>query len=274
MCTFLILNQVRRDYPLIIAANRDEYYSRRGSAPRLLWHQPRILGSLDERSGGTWLGATSSGFFVGITNQRTGNPSFQTPRSRGQLVLECLKDNSPQKTCDRLRRMNGADYNPCNLLFGTAKELWIAYLRPDRAIEIRLVKPGVHVLPNDRLNTTQFQKVARARRLLDGHLELGWPDLLSALLRTLADHRRPLLHNVPPRAPRTLMPRLLARHLDSLCIHSLVYGTCSSAVIALEEEKLGQYVATVGAPCRSPVIDVAEALLHRESPSKVRAGYP
>lgn len=257
MCTFLILNRVRRDYPLIIAANRDEYYSRRGSAPRLLWHQPRILGGLDERSGGTWLGTTPSGFFVGVTNQRTGNPSFRTPGSRGQLVLECLKDDSPLRACDRLQRINSADYNPCNLLFGTAKELRVAYLRPHQVVEIIPVETGVHVLPNDRLNSTRFQKVARARRLLDGKLELDWPDLLRSLLVTLSDHRRPLLQDAPARARGTLMPRLLARHLDSLCVHALVYGTCSSAVIALGERKLEHYVATVGAPCRSVAIDVA-----------------
>ena len=34
MCTLIILNEVHAKYPLVIAANRDEYYSRGSLPPR------------------------------------------------------------------------------------------------------------------------------------------------------------------------------------------------------------------------------------------------
>jgi len=56
MCILALAFQVRSDLPLIVAANRDEFYERPTEAPRLLRGAPRIVGGRDARAGGTWLG--------------------------------------------------------------------------------------------------------------------------------------------------------------------------------------------------------------------------
>ena len=95
MCTIVLLHRVHPRWPVVIAANRDEYYSRAASAPEVLTRDPvPVLGGRDARHAGTWMGATQRGFFVGLTNQRTLRPADASRRSRGEVVLEALRRGS------------------------------------------------------------------------------------------------------------------------------------------------------------------------------------
>src|SRR6266536_3537682 len=58
------------NYPLIIAANRDEHYDRPSAPPALLNTQPKIIAGRDLRAGGTWLGVNETGLIAGILNRR------------------------------------------------------------------------------------------------------------------------------------------------------------------------------------------------------------
>ena len=93
MCLIgLAIDQSRR-FPLVIAANRDEYFAR--PSARLGWWTPEgggpaILGGRDLAAGGTWLGLTAAGRLAMITNVR--DPSrvdLQAP-SRGLIVPRWL----------------------------------------------------------------------------------------------------------------------------------------------------------------------------------------
>lgn len=83
MCLIVIANRCHPDYPLILAANRDEFYER-PTRPMARWSKaPYVIAGRDERGGGTWLGMTTSGRLSAVTNYR--DPRRQTPdaRSRG-----------------------------------------------------------------------------------------------------------------------------------------------------------------------------------------------
>ncbi len=69
MCTLIVLRGLCEEYPLVVAANRDEFYAR-PSVPPAPWEDgaPFIAGR-DEQDGGSWLGATREGFVVGLTNR-------------------------------------------------------------------------------------------------------------------------------------------------------------------------------------------------------------
>src|SRR5690606_34339690 len=78
------------DMPLLLLANRDEYYAR-PSAPAAWWPEPSgIWAGRDLEAVGTWLGVTQSGRFAALTNYRTGVPPNPAARSRGELVAEYL----------------------------------------------------------------------------------------------------------------------------------------------------------------------------------------
>ncbi|MFW5921048.1 MAG: NRDE family protein, partial [Polyangiales bacterium] len=63
MCTIVVLHHVHPRHPLIVAANRDEFYERPATPPHVLSEQPRVVGGLDRRAGGTWMGVTGGGLF-------------------------------------------------------------------------------------------------------------------------------------------------------------------------------------------------------------------
>lgn len=254
MCTLIVLYHVDPERPLVIAANRDEFRSRRSTTPRLVSTRPRVLAGIDEKSGGTWLGATQDGFFAGLTNQRTGNFSQSTRASRGQLVSECLGLADPSRVRSHLEGIQPADYNPFNLMFGNASQLWVAYSRREASkVHFESVPHGVSVLPNGELGSARFAKVARAKALL---AKPGASLAASRLRYVLADHVRPPLSRVPRPPRRSLMPRFWARQLDSLCVHAGVYGTCSSTLIEAREGATLRYLFAAGPPCKTPLQDV------------------
>ena len=91
MCLMVFAWRSHPDYPLVLAANRDEFYLRR-TRPAAWWgHAVSVLAGHDEEAGGTWLGITRRGRFAALTNVRA--PSERNPHapSRGTLVLSALQ---------------------------------------------------------------------------------------------------------------------------------------------------------------------------------------
>ncbi|MDD9822894.1 MAG: NRDE family protein, partial [Gammaproteobacteria bacterium] len=61
MCILFIAVERHRRYPLVIAANRDEYHAR-PSAPLHRWADADgVLAGRDELAGGTWFGVNARG---------------------------------------------------------------------------------------------------------------------------------------------------------------------------------------------------------------------
>src|SRR5574337_489540 len=82
MCLILVAWRAHPDFPLVVAANRDEFFAR--PTTRAAWwsEPPGLFAGRDLQAGGTWLGVNREGAFAGLTNFR--DPSRQradTPRS-------------------------------------------------------------------------------------------------------------------------------------------------------------------------------------------------
>ena len=93
MCLIVIGWRVHPDYPLVVAANRDEHFSR-PAMPAGFWDDhPDVYGGRDLEKGGTWMGIHTHGRFAAITNYREGRPGAVAPRSRGELVSGFLVSN-------------------------------------------------------------------------------------------------------------------------------------------------------------------------------------
>ncbi|HQW21080.1 MAG TPA: NRDE family protein, partial [Rhodocyclaceae bacterium] len=94
MCLILLAWQAHPDYPLVIAANRDEYFSRPTAAAEF-WSDrdpphPEILAGRDLQAGGTWLGISRAGRFAALTNFRQPENRATVAPSRGTLVSDFL----------------------------------------------------------------------------------------------------------------------------------------------------------------------------------------
>ncbi|HMC96436.1 MAG TPA: NRDE family protein, partial [Flavobacteriales bacterium] len=94
MCLIVLAYKVHPRYPLIVAANRDEFLDR-PALPAHFWKDaPHILAGRDLKAGGTWLGITTAGRFAALTNYRDLRRPAVNGRSRGALVRDAL-DGDP-----------------------------------------------------------------------------------------------------------------------------------------------------------------------------------
>lgn len=256
MCTIVLMRGVHPSIPLVVAANRDEFYAREASAPRVVAEAPRIVCGLDAERGGTWMGATERGFFVGVTNQRTWFPADKALRSRGDVALRALRAGSIERVEELLEREDAREYNAFNLVFGDARELRVAYARGAEASAIRVepVPHGVHVLPNDCLDSDQFPKVerSRARATALATAAEAWPDLAHELGLLLADHTTPDPQTVSAPPPGSPMPQEMVVQLHATCIHTPIYGTRSATLLALDQARVLDYRFADGSPCTTP----------------------
>ena len=113
MCTRVLLRHVHPEWPLVLAANRDERYARPASGAALLSHAPRIIGGRDLERQGTWMGVTDGGLFVGLTNQRVSEDLARSPRSRGEVVLQALETGSVEGVERYVARLDPRDFLSC-----------------------------------------------------------------------------------------------------------------------------------------------------------------
>src|SRR5262245_1245085 len=116
MCFILALFQIHPNYPLIVAANRDELRTRLSREPHRWPGEPAIWAERDEVASGTWLGVNDRGLLAAVTNRRDGALDPSRP-SRGILCLDVLRQPSPEAARTLIVDLLAARaYNPFNLL--------------------------------------------------------------------------------------------------------------------------------------------------------------
>lgn len=221
MCLILLAWRSHPDYPLVVAANRDEFFSR-PTAPAAFWPEsPQVLAGRDLEAGGTWLGVTRTGRFAALTNFRDPARNRVGAPSRGELVSRFLTGSlTPSAYLDMLESCSDR-YNGFNLLFGDPAGLW--YFSNCGGGE-RQLGPGVYGLSNHLLDTP-WPKVARGK------------SALNTALRALPEEKPlfDLLHDDSV-APDEVLPRTgvsleWERLLSAAFISSPGYGTRSATVL-------------------------------------------
>lgn len=224
MCLILLGWHAHPKFPLVVAANRDEFYARRTAAAAFWNDAPHVLGGRDLEAGGSWLGVTRTGRFAALTNFRNPSQNKDGRTSRGRLVSEFLLGTmTPEAYLDQLQG-EGAAYNGFSLIFGQGDQLAYFSNCGGRAHRIQ---PGIHGLSNHLLDTP-WPKVARGKAAMA--LALGELPDETPLLALLRDRRI-----VPDEElPQTGMSPEWERWLSPAFIHTPTYGTRSSTAIVLD----------------------------------------
>lgn len=241
MCTLAVYFQHFADYPVVVAANRDEYLERAALPPMVLAERPQIIGGKDLRAQGTWLGINQYGMVAGLLNRRNGEAlNNDKLRSRGLLCLDVLGYEHPRRAAEFVARQPAGDYNPFNLLMASREAAFVAYNRFGK-IELIELQPGFHLLTNIDVDDFECPRISRS---YSKFAELGAnPDFAAdpalrrhELGRLLADHSTQL-------DPRSGRP-------NSLCMHLGDYGTRSSSLIFMGRAagEVAHFFAA-GAPC-------------------------
>ena len=247
MCTLALFLHQSRKRPLVIAANRDEFFSRPATEPMQVADDPWIVAGIDLAAGGTWLGVNQHGLTAGILNRRTSQPIDPSRQSRGALCLETLGCRNVEEA-RRLVADRAADaYNPFNLLVASADGAFVSQNREGRMV-ITELPAGLHLLTNLDLNDATCPRIAKSHRLFEGiQPRLDDSDetqLLAALRTVLSDHSTPL-------DPRGSGP------IENLCVHLGEYGTRSSSVILYPAESNAcRFFNAAGPPCENAYIEV------------------
>ncbi|XP_054466732.1 transport and Golgi organization protein 2 homolog isoform X2 [Anoplopoma fimbria] len=145
-------------YRLILAANRDEFYSRPSKAADFWESNTEILSGLDlecGREGGTWLGINKRGKLAAITNYMEGCLNHDA-QGRGFLVSNYLMDKDVD-SYSYLKKVSAEShlYNGFNLLTAEfkAKQDIMCYYGNRGSPEPIHLKPGIYGLSNSLLDT-------------------------------------------------------------------------------------------------------------------------
>jgi uncharacterized protein with NRDE domain len=251
MCTLAIFREVSPSYPLIVAANRDEYLDRPAAPPGLLADPSGVVAGKDLEAGGTWLGCrVRSGVLVaGLLNRRLAAPrptSFEPLRSRGLLCLDALRCGSLDAALASLADAAIERYAPFNLLLADLDRAVIVD-NHDGFATTELPR-GLSVLTNLAVNDPRCPRLASAHagfagvapRLCAGASVV---EAVAALGGVLRDHRG----SADPAGDDPF-----AR----VCVHAGPYGTRSSSILLIDGRGVARYFHAEDAPCRAPFREI------------------
>ena len=243
MCTLALYFRVFRDYPVVVAANRDEHYDRPSAPPGLLPSTPKILAGRDLRAGGTWLGVNEHGLLAGILNRRSNgdqSPPSAT-RSRGLLCLDLLNLQSAAEACASLDGQSQHPYQPFTLVFSDQSEAWVAFNK-NAKIETMRLGDGLHVFSSTATHNERSEKKERAYALFSSlspeiAKSADISSWTSIFAKVLSDHTAG--NNAGDRR-------------EAICVHNELSGTVSSSILIYSpSERRFQTFFCAGPPCRN-----------------------
>ncbi|UII29287.1 NRDE family protein [Fulvivirga maritima] len=226
MCLILLAYKKHEKYPLIVAANRDEFYARKTESAHFWSDNPQVLAGRDLEAGGTWMGVNKNGRLAMITNYRDLRNIKDNAPSRGHLVSDFLSGNEDAKGYLEKVEAKGQQYNGFNLICGDVNGL---YYYGNYQQGVHKIDAGIHGLSNALLNTP-WPKVERGKQKLADQIKKG--NLLPhELIETLHDDVKPPDTSLPDTGVGVEMERMLS----PMFIKSPDYGSRCSTVIMVED---------------------------------------
>lgn len=242
MCLILFAIQQHRDYPLLVIANRDEFYARPTRAAHWWDDTPSIFAGRDLQANGTWMGVDHQGRFAAVTNVREPSVKHDAPRSRGDLPKNFLQGKlSAEDYLNRLLAIK-EDYAGFNLLVADSSGCWFASNRSDG---IKRIPAGIYGVSNGNFDEP-WPKLKTGKLALEKNLR-GSVDVES-LLAILSDRDQAADESLP----ETGLPTEFERLLSSRFIHSNEYGTRASSVVLCATDNTISFIEQ-NFDCNGPV---------------------
>jgi uncharacterized protein with NRDE domain len=242
VCTLIAIHRRVQGAPLIIAANRDEYFDRPSEGPAIRRNADgAVLAPIDLRAGGTWLGANAQGVFSAVTNLRNDSPD-PSRRSRGMVVMEALQEPTAARAADWLKTLPEEAYNPFHCLVADADRAFHLVYR-DRP-RIQELAPGVHVIGNVDPAEEPAPKADRIAKQVEEIADFSEEDALEALAEICRGHET-------------------GGGITDICVHTGLdgmgpYGTRSSALLVMTgETERNRLLYSDGPPCENDYQDLS-----------------
>ncbi|HIJ83419.1 MAG: uncharacterized protein HW380_1924 [Magnetococcales bacterium] len=180
MCSVVIHYRPDHDWPILLAANRDEMMDRPWLAPGRHWPEQKfIIAGKDQLAGGSWLGMNDWGVVAIILN-RLGTLGTQPGKSsRGQLVLRVLHYKNAKDAVTQFRSLlTTQDFRPFNLIIADfLSAFWISWRvtkdEKQPTLSIQDIPPGLHMLTSRELDDRADPRI---QGFLPRFLECSSPD--------------------------------------------------------------------------------------------------
>jgi uncharacterized protein with NRDE domain len=238
MCLLALFFRVVEDAPLVIGANREEFYARGGEPPQLLGGPLRAVGGRDPVGGGTWLAVNERGVFVAVTN-RPKSEVPPTPRSRGLLVRDLLACSSAASAADLAgRELASNQYAGCNVVCADVERLIV--LQAGDWLRVRPLPSGIHVLTARDVNDESDRRTAHALAWLYQRRYRAAAECIAALKELCAQSGA----SGPP-----------------ICLRGTDRGTVSSSLVVLGPTLLrSSFLHSQGPPDVTPYQDYSSLL--------------
>lgn len=233
MCLVALAWQFHPRFPLVLAANRDEFHAR-PAAPMRWWPDDHILAGRDLQAGGTWLGLSRQGRLGVLTNVREPGRHQDGLASRGHFIPWWLDSHHDADTLQaQLEQTHTNGYNMLGLDLARGE----AHCWSNRHGHRRRLQPGLYGLSNAALDTP-WPKLQRLKNHLQQQMAIEEPRaLVDRLLMALADRHQPEdIH-----LPQTGVPLDWERWLSRIFIQTPDgrYGTRCSTVVVAERHAAG-----------------------------------
>lgn len=248
MCLITLAVHAHPDYPLIVAANRDEFFARETQSMHL-WHDHPIIAGRDLEAGGTWMGVSTQGRIAMVTNYRESQRSSHAHRSRGELTTDFLNSAYNRQTYLNELSQQQDEYQGFNLIIGDMKDLLdhkqaFSYFSNRSASssknDEKELNKGIFSLSNALLDSPwpkvekSTQAMQNVIRELGGELtELG--DIKSALFNELKDRQLAPQHLLPDTGVDKALEHTLSSRFIDAALTDYRYGTRVSTCLVLHK---------------------------------------
>lgn len=244
MCLILLAHRTHPDYPVVFAANRDEFFGRPTRRADYWADAPAVLAGRDLRAGGTWMGIARDGRWAALTNLRDPAVPNGAGRSRGELVADYLRGGASATDYAAAVAARLEEYDGFNLLVADADELLYVGTRAPRP---RSLGAGVYGLSNHLLDTP-WPKVRQGTQELRTLVREEGDVPIEALFSILARSDPAPVDDLPDTGVGSEWERVLS----SAFIVSPEYGTRASTVLLIDTHGRATLVERSFAPGPTP----------------------
>ena len=161
MCTVVVLRRPGDDWPLLLAANRDEMRDRPWAPPARHWpERAHVVAGIDLRASGTWLGLNDDGLVAAILNRPRSLGPAAGYRSRGELPLEALDHADADIAAKALADIDPAAYRTFNMVVADERDaFWVRSAGGGKGVEVVALPEGLSMITAHDRNDTADPRI-------------------------------------------------------------------------------------------------------------------
>ncbi len=240
MCTVVLRIAPGEDFPVLLAANRDERVDRAWDPPGAWWpDQPDVIGGRDRTAGGTWMAINGSGVAACVLNRPGSLGPAAGKKSRGCLPLVALGAADAKGAAALVAGLDASLFRSFNLILADRSGAIFLRSEGDGPVETAALQPGVHMVTARDPDDPESPRIMRyLRRFREAAVPRPGSGEWAAWIAILADRSGPPGSeiNVPERAG---------------------FGTVSSSLAAIKRAGKPTWLFAAGPPDRAPFVPVS-----------------